>query len=70
MKAYKSMRVWFALMGVMLWIGIYLTGFNNVNWLLYLPASGLTLAVILGFCPVHAMIAKMFGVKIIEVPAK
>lgn len=61
MKALNSMRIWFAMMGVMLWIGIYLTGFANASWVLYVPASGLMIALALGFCPVQSMIAKMLG---------
>ena len=68
MKALNSMRIWFVLMGTMLWIGIYLTGFANANWVLYVPASGLILAAILGFCPVQTLIARMRGVKVVEVP--
>ena len=70
MKALNSMRIWFALMGTMLWIGIYVTGFSNASWVLYVPASGLIIAAILGFCPVQTLIAKMRGVKVIEVPDK
>jgi hypothetical protein len=63
MKASNSMRIWFALMGVMLWIGIFLTGFSNVSWLLYLPAAGLISASIIGICPLEMGISKMFGNK-------
>jgi hypothetical protein len=70
MKGYNSMRIWFALMGLMLWAGIYLTGFSHVSWVLYVPASGLIIATTLGFCPSQKMISKMLGVKVIETPNK
>jgi hypothetical protein len=61
MKAPASMRIWFALLGAALWTGILLTGFATVSWLLYLPAAALTVASIIGFCPTHVVIAKLFG---------
>lgn len=51
MKASKSMRVWFAFMATVLWIGMYLTGFPNLHWLLYVPTGGFTFAAITGICP-------------------
>ncbi|MEP6844926.1 MAG: hypothetical protein ABI861_02955 [Panacibacter sp.] len=61
MKASKSMRIWFALVGTILWTGIYLTGFSNVNWLLYVPAAGFIFAAITGLCLSLTAISKMFG---------
>ena len=64
MKASKSMRIWFAFVGLILWAGIYLTGFSNVNWLLYVPAAGFVFSAITGICPSLAAISKMFGFRI------
>lgn len=61
MKASKSMRVWFAFIGMMLWIGIYLTGFSSANWLLYIPAAAFVFAAITGICPSLTVISKMFS---------
>lgn len=61
MKAPASMRIWFALMGAIVWGGIYLTGFSAVSWLLYLPATGLSIAGIIGICPSQLAISKIFG---------
>lgn len=61
MKASKSMRIWFALVGIILWAGIYLTGFSNVNWLLYVPAAGFVFAAITGLCLSLTAVSKMFG---------
>jgi len=68
MKASKSMRVWFAFMGTVLWIGIYLTGFANVNWLVYVPAAGFTFAAVTSICPSQIAVFKIFGVKMTESP--
>ncbi len=63
MKASKSMRVWFAFMGIILWTGIYLMGFSNVHWLIYLPTIGFTFAAITSICPSQIGIFKMMGSK-------
>jgi len=63
MRATKSMRIWFAFVGIILWTGIYFTGFNTVNWLLYIPAAGFTFSAITGICLSLTAISKMFGVK-------
>jgi len=61
MRASISMRIWFAFVGVILWAGIYLTGFSTVNWLLYLPAAGFTFSAVTGICLSLMAISKMFG---------
>jgi len=66
MKTSKSMRIWFAFVGIILWTGIYLTGFSNVNWLLYLPAAGFIFSAITGICLSLTAISKLFGFKIKE----
>lgn len=63
MKASLPMRVWFAFFGVILWLGIYLTGFSNIHWLLYVPPSGLTFAALTGYCPTQMIIFKLLGSK-------
>ena len=40
-RASKEMKIWFAVFGVIIWLGIYLTGFSDVHWLLYVPAVAL-----------------------------
>ncbi|TXH67237.1 MAG: hypothetical protein E6Q83_18335 [Thiothrix sp.] len=51
------MRSVFAVMAALMWLGIFLTGFKNVSWVLYLPAIGVTVAAISGVC----MGAMLFG---------
>lgn len=63
MKASKSMRVWYIFMGIILWAGIYLTGFANVSWLLYVPAAAAIFAAITGICPSQFAIFKILGEK-------
>ena len=63
MGASKSMRVWFAFFGAVIWIGIYLTGFSNVHWLLYIPPAGMIFAAITGICPSQIAVFKMFDSK-------
>jgi hypothetical protein len=54
------MRLWFAVVGIILWTGIYLTGFSNIHWLLYVPAAGFIFSAITGICPSLTAISKMF----------
>lgn len=63
MKAPTSMRIWFLLFAVIIFVGIYLTGFSVVHWFLYLPVAGLVFAAITGICPSQIAINKMFGSK-------
>ena len=63
MKASKSMRIWFAFMASVLWIGVYLTGFSNVNWVVYLPTVGFTFAALTGICPSQISVFKLMGSK-------
>ena len=47
----KALRFLFLFMGTVIWAGIYLTGFNQIHWLLYLPAVFLIFAGVTGICP-------------------
>ena len=60
------MRIWYAFVGLILWTGIYLTGFSNVHWLLYVPAAGFLFAAIMGLCLSLTAISKMFGINVKE----
>lgn len=63
MKANSAMRIWFLFFAVVIFVGIYLTGFSNVHWFLYIPIIGLVFAAISGICPSQIAINKMFGPK-------
>ncbi|TSA29312.1 MAG: hypothetical protein D4R68_02570 [Ignavibacteriales bacterium] len=63
MKAPTAMRVWFLVFAVIIFVGIYLTGFSNAHWFLYLPVIGMVFAAVTGICPSQIAINKMFGSK-------
>ena len=50
-KASKSVRLFLFVVGSVIWGGIALTGFQQVHWLLYVPAVFLIFAALTGFCP-------------------
>lgn len=47
----KSMRFFFFVSSIIMWTGIYLSGFSNVHWLLYIPAALFIFAAATGICP-------------------
>ena len=48
MTAYRML---FLTTSTILFVGIWLTGFATVHWLLYVPAVFLCIAGLTGFCP-------------------
>ena len=62
-RASKEMKIWFALFGVIIWLGIFLTGFSNVHWLLYVPAAALIFAAVTGICPSQLLVFNLFRSK-------
>jgi len=62
-RASLQMKVWFAFFGILIWLGIYLTGFSNVHWLLYVPAVVLIFAAVTGICPSQLLIFKIIPTK-------
>jgi hypothetical protein len=66
MKKYligKPMRFFLFFAGSILWLGIWLTGFANVHWLLYVPAVLFYFAAITGICPGMIISRLLFGDK-------
>jgi H+/gluconate symporter-like permease len=49
----------FLLVAVLILAGIWLTGFNNVHWFLYLPVAALAFAGITGICPGYIILQKL-----------
>jgi hypothetical protein len=47
----SALRMLFLTMAVIILIGIALTGFGSVHWLLYAPVVFLTIAAVTGICP-------------------
>lgn len=50
-KISPAMRFFFFFSGSLMWLGIWLTGFGTVHWLLYFPAVFFYFAAITGICP-------------------
>jgi len=49
----------FLFVAVLITIGIWLTGFNTVHWLLYVPVAALAFAGITGICPGYMLFRKL-----------
>jgi len=58
----SSLRIFFLFMASFILLGIWLTGFNNIHWLLYIPPAFLLFAAITGICP-GLIILKKLGLK-------
>jgi len=56
-------RVFLFVISAVIWLGIWLTGFNTVHWLLYAPAAFLLFAAITGICPGIMFSNALFGKK-------
>jgi len=50
-KISRAMRFFFLVTGSVLWVGIWLTGFTTVHWLLYIPAVFFLFAAATAICP-------------------
>ncbi len=59
----KPMRAFFLFAGVLMWLGIWLTGFGAVHWVLYLPTVFFTFAAVTSICPGMIFMNKLFGAK-------
>ena len=46
-----AQRMVFLVMSIVIFVGIWLTGFGTVHWVLYIPAAALAFAAITGICP-------------------
>ena len=58
----SAMRIVFLFIAAFILLGIWLTGFNVVHWVLYIPPAALAFAGITGICP-SFMIFKKLGFK-------
>lgn len=59
----SSMRFFFLLTAAVVSLGIWLTGFSTVHWLLYVPAAFFYFAAITGICPGLIISRFIFGNK-------
>ena len=55
------MRLFLLVTGSVIWVGIWLTGFHTVHWLLYVPAVFFIFAAVTGICPGMFFTRKIFG---------
>ena len=51
LKISKEMQVWFIGPVLLLWFGIFFTGFSATHWLVYVPAFLALFALFTGVCP-------------------
>ena len=49
----------FLTIAALILLGIWLTGFNNVQWVLYLPLAALVFAGATGICPGYRIFSKL-----------
>lgn len=47
----KSVRVVLTVLGLLVWVAMFITGLQNIHWLFYLPAVFATLGGVTGYCP-------------------
>jgi len=62
-KANSAFRFFVFGLACVLLLGIYLTGFKVVHWVLYIPTAAMFLAAITGICPGMMLTNKLFGKK-------
>jgi len=46
-----AVRFFLFVVACVIWVGIWLTGFGTVHWLLYVPAVFFVFAAVTGICP-------------------
>lgn len=64
-----AMRFFFLVVGSVILLGIWLTGFNVVHWLLFLPVVFLYFAAVTGICP-GLIFSRMLFPEKTKAPAK
>lgn len=55
----SAMRMLFLTLAALIFFGIWLTGFNVVHWVLYLPVIALVFAGVTGICPGYMLFRKL-----------
>jgi hypothetical protein len=50
-RAPVELRILFAVSGLILWLGLWHTGFGVASWVLYVPALFFPFAALSGICP-------------------
>jgi len=62
-KISAAMRFFFLVIGSVMLLGIWLTGFNTAHWLLYVPVVFFYFAAVTGICPGLAFSGMLFPAK-------
>lgn len=62
-KMETAMKAFFLFVGLLMWTGIWLSGFENVHWLLYLPATFFLFSAVTGICPGLVFFKEVFREK-------
>jgi len=62
-KIGAPMRFFLLIMTAVIMAGIWLTGFNSVHWLLYLPPAFFVFSAVTGLCPGMFISNSLFGKK-------
>ena len=55
----SAIRMLFLMIAGLILLGIWLTGFNVVHWVLYLPVAALVFAGVTGICPGYLIFKKL-----------
>ena len=55
----SAIRILFLIMAAVIGAGIWLTGYQTVHWLLYIPPLALLFAGITGICPGYMLLRKL-----------
>lgn len=56
----KPLRFFFFVTSLVIWLGVYLTGFQTVHWVSYISAVFFMFAAITGICPGIVFSKKLF----------
>ena len=55
----SALRMMFLALSLLILVGIWLSGFAAVHWLLYVPVAGLLFAAVTGICPSLELFKKL-----------
>ena len=55
-----ALKTFFLFIDLLLWAGIWLTGFDVVHWVLYIPAIFMLIAPVTGVCPGIIFLKKIY----------
>jgi len=61
LKVGTGLRGFMGFVSVVVWLGIWLTGFDMVHWVLYIPGALLAFGAITGICPGLGLWRKILG---------